>query len=286
MRTSDASPGALELLPRLGYAARGIVYLIVGGLAVAAALGQGGTITDTHGALEKILRQPLGGVLLAILAAGLIGFALWRLAQSLLDADRHGTDAKALLVRAGLFVSAVLHGALALFAIRLILAAGAHSSGDAAARDWTASLMAQPYGRWLVGAVGAAVIGAGLAQIAKGWTADFARRFDMDARDLRWAVPVSRFGLTARGVVFAIIGGFLILAALQADSGQAVGLKGALDALRAQPYGTWLLGLVAAGLFAFGGYSLIESAYRRIACERAFPTGLPPSGLVRAAAPR
>lgn len=274
------------MLPRLGYAARGIVYLIVGGLAVAAALGRGGETTGTHGALEKILQQPLGGLLLAILAAGLVGFAIWRLAQSLLDADRHGTDAKALAIRAGLFVSAVLHGALALFAVRLIFAAGARSSGDAPAQDWTASLMAQPYGRWLVGAVGAAVIAAGIAQMAKGWTADFAKRFDMDARDLRWAVPVSRFGLIARGIVFAIIGGFLIVAALQADSAQVVGLKGALDALRAQPYGAWLLALVAAGLFAFGGYSLIESVYRRIACERAFPTGRPRSGMVRAAAPR
>lgn len=286
MQTSEASSGALELLSRIGYAARGVVYLIVGGLAVAAALGRGGETTDTHGALEKILQQPLGGLLLAILAAGLVGFAIWRLAQSLLDADRHGTDAKALAIRAGLFVSAVLHGALALFAVRLIFAAGARSSGDAPAQDWTASLMAQPYGRWLVGAVGAAVIAAGVAQMVKGWTADFAKRFDMDARDLRWAAPVSRFGLIARGIVFAIIGGFLIVAALQADSEQVVGLKGALDALRAQPYGAWLLALVAAGLFAFGAYNLIESVYRRIACERAFPIGQSQPGMVRAAAPR
>ena len=265
---SDSSEGALRLLPRLGYAARGLVYLVIGGFAVLAAFGSEGRAPDERAALLKILQQPLGDVLLALVALGLIAFALWRLAQSLLDADRHGTSGKALLIRAGLFASAVFSAALAVSAIDLIFRLSPAKSG---AKDWSAWVMAQPFGRPLLGLIGLAVIGAGLATAYKGVRADLEKRFDMDRQDLRWAMPVSRIGLVARGLVFVLGGGFAIAAAIEADPGQAKGLGDALRWLQGQPYGPWLLGSAGIGLLAFGAYGFIEAAYRRIGYSLAFP---------------
>jgi hypothetical protein len=247
-------------LARSGYAARGVVYLVVGGLAVVAALG-GGQTTDSKGALRTILQQPFGEVLLALVALGLVGYAIWRLVQATTDPDGHGTDAKALVIRGGLLVSAITHSLLALFALSLIFGWGSSVGG---ARDWTAWLLQQPFGRWLVGLIGVAVIGAGLAHMIKGYRADFTKYLEMAPATLERSSPICRFGLIARGVVFLIIGGFLVVAAWRFSSGDVVGLQGALQTLQQQPYGWILLAVVALGLCAFGVYSLIEARYRRI----------------------
>jgi hypothetical protein len=254
----------LALLARSGYGARGVVYLIVGGLAVLAAFGQGGQTTDTRGALLTLLGQPFGKVLLALVAVGLIGYALWRLAQALADVDHHGTDGKGLAIRSGLLVSAVTHVLLAFFALSLIFGWGSGGGGDGGTQNWTAWLLQQPFGRWLVGLIGLAVVGAGLAHMIKGYQAKFEQYLQMPAAALERVSPVCRFGLIARGVVFVIIGGFLIVAAVEFNSAEARGLQGALQTLQQQPYGWILLGVVALGLVAFGVYSLIEARYRRI----------------------
>ena len=149
-----ATRNRLELFARLGYAARGAVSLIVGILAMLAAFGRGGEATGSKGALQQLFAQPLGEILLAAVALGLFGFAAWRALQSLLDADGLGTRPKALVVRAGQAVSAMVYIGLGMFALSLLLGWG-HGGGDGeqSARDWTAWLLAQPFGRWLVGAV-------------------------------------------------------------------------------------------------------------------------------------
>jgi uncharacterized membrane protein YidH (DUF202 family) len=251
-----------------------VVYLIVGGLAVLAALGQGGQTTDTQGALTTLLTQPFGKILLAIVAVGLIGYALWRVVQALADVDHHGTDPKGLAIRGGVLVSAVTHTLLAVFALSLIFGWGSSGGGDSGARNWTAWLMQQPFGRWLVGLIGLVIVGAGIAHMIKGYRARFERFLQMDPATLDKVSPVCRFGLIARGVVFVIIGGFLIVAAVEFSSAEARGLQGALETLQQQPYGWILLGIVALGLVAFGVYSLIEAWYRRIdapATGRAIP---------------
>jgi hypothetical protein len=167
----------------------------------------------------------------------------------------------------GLLVSAVTHSLLALFALSLIFGWGSSvgGGGDSGARDWTAWLLLQPFGRWLVALIGVALIGARIAHMIKGYRAEFTKYLQMEPATLEKLSPICRFGLIARGIVFLIIGGFLVVAAWRFSSGDVVGLQGALQTLQRQPYGWILLAVVALGLFAFGVYSLIEARYRRIA---------------------
>lgn len=252
----------LEWLARFGYVARGVIYLIIGGLALTAAVGPGGQTTGSKGALRVVLAQPFGQVLLAVIAAGLVGYAIWRFVQAVWDADGHGRDAKGLAVRAGLLVSSVTHVFLAFLAVSLIL--GWSTGGGKNSQGWTAWLLSLPFGRWAVAILGIIIIGVGLAHMVKAYRAGFEKRFQVDQRKLKWISPVCRFGLASRGVVFTIVGGFFIVAAVKFNSGAARRFQGALDALKQQPYGPWLLGVVALGLFAFGVYSIVQSFYRHI----------------------
>lgn len=258
-----------KALARLGYASRGVVYIIVGALAVLAAWGGGGQTTDTKGALQSLMDEPFGAVLIGVLALGLVAFAVWRAVQAFADADRHGTDGKGLVIRGGMAVSAVTHLLLAIFAASLAFGWGSGDGGDGGTQSSIAKLMEQPFGQWLVGLVGLAVIGAGIAQIVKGVKAKFEKRLDAEESAMRWMRPVCRFGLIARGVVFVIIGGFIGIAAWQSDPGEARGLAGALQTLQSQPYGQVLLGVVALGLIAFGLYCFVEAIYRRIGFNKA-----------------
>jgi hypothetical protein len=263
---SAAQAEKIEIAARAGYAARGVVYLIVGGLAVLAAIGQGGQTTGTQGALTSLLDEAFGQVLLGFVAVGLIGFAIWRLIQAIADPERHGTTAKGLALRAALLISAVTYVGLAIFALSLVFGwgTGMSSGDDQSARDWTAWLMGQPFGPWLVGGIGIIVVLVGLAHGYRAYTGRFKRHLAVPMQTMRWADPVCRFGLVARGVVFVLVGGFLLLAAIQFDPSEAHGLGGALRSLQGQPFGWVLLAVVALGLAAFGIYSLIQAIWRTI----------------------
>jgi hypothetical protein len=269
--TSKSTAGRwIQLLAHLGFAARGVVYLVIGGVAVQAALTRSRNLEDSSGALLLLFRQPLGLFLLAILLIGLAGFVLWRLIQAFRDPENKGTDAKGLIIRAGYLVSAVIHAGLAVEAARLLTGSGTAAGGEQSADHWTAVVMAQPYGFWLVGAAGAAVILVGLREIYHGYTADLPATLDLarmghDAR--RNVVRFARSGMAARGIVFGLIGGFLIHAALQRDPGEAQGLEASLQTLQEQSYGSILLGVVAMGLIAFGIFQLVEARYRIIRPE-------------------
>jgi hypothetical protein len=254
----------LEQFARLGYAARGAVSLLVGSLALLAAFGRGGEATGSKGALLSLLSQPTGKVLLAVVAFGLLGFAVWRFLQAVLDADGRGRSAKALAARMGQGISAGVYVSLALFAASVALAYRGGDDGDQSARDWTAWLLTQPFGRWLVGVVGLAIIGAAAGMAAKAWTASFRQHLDC-GEAASWVVPLGRAGYAARAVVFLVVGGFLMVAAWQSDPSEARGLGGALLALQEQPYGWTLFALVAAGLAAFGLFNFAQARFRRIA---------------------
>jgi len=260
---TTASPW-VEGLARFGYAVRGVLYGTVGLLAVQVALGRGGAATDKSGAITAIGNEPFGQLLLALLVVGLIGYALWGFVRALLDPLGKGSNAKGLAQRAGYFVSGLSYGALVLPTLQLLLGNGGSKGGGS---DWTAKLLAVPWGPWLVGLIGVIGIGGGLGQmyqaVSGGFQKDF-KQWEMSGNTLRWASWVARFGLVARGVIFMMLGFFLIQAARNVDPKQVVGLDGALAKLAHEPAGPLLLGLVALGLVAFGIYSILCARWIRI----------------------
>ncbi|GEP12438.1 DUF1206 domain-containing protein [Methylobacterium gnaphalii] len=254
----------LEMLARAGYGARGIVYCLVGGLAVLAAVGAGGQAGGNKSALATLLNQPFGRLWLGLIAVGLVGFALWRIIEGTTDADRRGSSAKALAQRAGHIISGIVYGGLALTAAQLALGKRGGSGDDNAIHDWTAWLLSKPLGQWLTGLIGLLVIGVGVTFLRKGWKGDVLERLTLPTEVRRWAVPMGRLGFAARGVVFGLVGAFLILAAVHSSSAEVKGLGGALQMLREQTYGWVLLAVTAAGLFAFGVFGLVQARYRHI----------------------
>jgi hypothetical protein len=256
----------LEKMARVGYAMRGVVYLLVAIFALTAAFGGGGEAEGTRGALEQLLGQPFGKVLLVLIGLGMFCFALWRLLEGIYDADNKGTDKEGLTVRTSNIIGGVVAVLLGIFAISLVFGnASAGGSGGGGQQTWVAKLMAQPFGMWLVGIVGVIVIAVGIAQFVKAVREKFRRHLAMPPNVAQKAVPVCKAGIIARGVVFCIIGIFLVVAAYQQDPGEARGLQGALETLREQAYGPWLLGLVALGLVGYAIYNFIEAKYRIIA---------------------
>jgi Domain of Unknown Function (DUF1206) len=256
----------VERLARFGYAAKGVVYIVAGALAVMTAAGVGGELTDARGAMRQIARQPFGRTLLGVVACGLVAYVLWRWVQSITDADRKGRTPKGLALRAAYFGSGTVYAGLALAAARIVF--GADEAGPSATQSWTARLMSLPFGDKLALLAGLSVIGFGLYQCYKGYSAKFRKRLklrDMTERAERWATLAGRLGYAARGVVFCIVGALIVQAARHFNPGHARGLDGALQALARQSFGPFVLGAVAAGLVAYGVFSLVEARYRRIA---------------------
>ncbi|MGH7445682.1 MAG: DUF1206 domain-containing protein [Longimicrobiales bacterium] len=252
----------VERFGRVGFAAKGVVYMLIGGIALKAATGSG-SATDSRGAMRTLVDEPLGQVLLAAIAAGLLCYALWRGYCAL--ADPEDDSAWKRVRNAGI---AAVHAGIALEAARLALSGFAGSGGGSnQARHWSARLLEQPFGAWLLGAVGVGFGVYGLYQIYRGISSrlDKLLRLDGIAADQRRIVRnVARAGLAARGVVFALVGLFLVDAARDYDASQARDLGGAMRELNQQPYGPWLLGIVAVGLFAYGIYELVRARYRII----------------------
>jgi hypothetical protein len=262
----EASPG-LIWLGRCGLAAKGAVYVLIGVAAARAALGTGDQTIDSHGALGRIAEMPFGTWLLGAVALGLVGYTVWRAVQALLDTEHKGSDPKGLCVRGTYLLSAAIYATLTLAAVRLLVGAGGSTNGEGAAQDSTARLLEQPFGPWLVALVGLGLIASAAFQVRRAITGEFRDRLQtssMGAREQTLAVWAGRFGHVARGVTFAIMGLFLVLAAFRQNPGEAKGLAGALNSLADQPYGPVLLGAVACGLALYGVFMFLEARYRRI----------------------
>lgn len=254
-----AQSSGFEWLPRAGFVARGVIYVIVGALAVEVAVGSSGTSASQQGALQTIARQPFGKVLLVAVAIGLAGYSSWRLVRAALG--RGPEDSDSAFDRVAALASGLVYAALCALAIEILLGSGGGSSGTAAGvLGWTG-------GTWLVGIAGIALFGVGLHQGYRGIGKDFlgdskTEEMSPAVRDaMEW---IGTFGYLARMVVFCLVGVFLVKAAVEFDPNNAVGLDGALRKLAQASYGSFLLGLIAAGLIAFGLYSVADARYRRI----------------------
>lgn len=270
-RVTRAARPWIVRLARFGYAAKGVVYVLVGSVAALGAFRlRGEGPTDSRGALTQLVRQPFGRAMLAVVAVGLAGYALWRLTQALKDTEDKGSDWKGLAVRAGYACIGLVYAGLGYSAVKLVFGGDAGKGSDQQSREWTATFFALPFGRLLVGLAGLAVIGFGAWQCYKAFTARFRKKWkqrEMSERSRLLATRAGQIGLTSRGVVFGIIGAFLIQAALHARPDEARGISGALRALEEQSHGPYVLGAVALGLAVYGLYMFVEARYRRMVID-------------------
>jgi uncharacterized protein DUF1206 len=263
--------GALELLARAGFLVKGVIYLVVGALALQVAGKFGGRVTGMRGAFMVVLAQPFGRTLLLVAAVGLFGYATWRIFQGLFDPDRRGHNWRGLAMRVSFVARGVVHAAVGLEAIRLYR--GLSASSGTSERQIASQAFEWPLGDWLVVLAGVGLIGFAVQQVYAAITCRLERALDVAKmrREVgKWAVDLSRFGVAARAIVFALLGWRIITAGWFRDASHVGSLASSLRILAAQPggFGSWLLGLAAAGFIAYGFYQILHVRYLHIRLKR------------------
>jgi hypothetical protein len=258
----EAAP-LVARLTRFGCFAKGLVTIMVGGLALRRALGRGGSITGQEGAIRSILDEPFGIVLLAIIAAGLAGYALWMFVAAFIDPERKGTGFTGIAERVGFFVTGIAYALLAWGTLMLLLGRG----GKGMALDDLAAAVLTPWvGRSLVGLAGATVMVAGVLQLRLGITAGFRDSLRAGSSKAARLVTVisGRLGYMALGVMSLLVGSSLVRVAVEYDPSEAGGWDQALQVLSAVGEGGWLLAAAATGLILYGVFFVLLTRYREV----------------------
>lgn len=265
MMSTRLSQRAFTWIARIGFVGRGVVFLILGGLALAAALSGNSRPVGTAGALNKVTSIPAGSLLALIIALCLLCFAALRVIEAADDVYAYGDDLRGLARRAALGLAGLFYAVVGLAGTSIVLAGRYAPSNDQTVRDWTAWALSMPLGRWLVGVTGAVILSIGIGLAAAGLRGKFKRRLRLWEKGSTLVTLLGAVGFLARSLVFILIGAFLMFAAIQARPDDAQGFGGALNALRGQPYGDILLFAAAAGLVAFGIFGVAEAYYGRAA---------------------
>jgi uncharacterized membrane protein len=259
-RAANSPP--VRALARAGLVARGIIYVLIGWVAILVAVGQSSREADQEGALQLLAGKPYGMVSLWLLGIGFVGYALWRFSEAAFGVTAEGNGAGPRLKS---LLRGLVYAGVAYLTFQVI--SGAHSNEAAKQQDVTASVMHHAGGRWLVGIVGLIVVIAGVALIAQGIRRRFMRYLEtsrMSPRARRIVEWLGVIGTVARGVVSALAGVLVIDAAVTYSPSKAGGVDKALLTLRDQPFGEFLLLLAAVGLIIFGLYGLCEARWRRV----------------------
>ena len=256
---APVAPEWVRPVMRAGYVGRGVVYALVGVLTLFAAW-EGGETEDAQSALTEVRDMPLGPWLIGLVALALLSYALYRAVNGWMDLDRYGSEAKGLFARGAMLVVAAVHVGLAglAAAVALRLTGG---KGETGINRATATIMDWPLGRWLVGGIGLAVVGAGLYYLWKGFSEDYREQI-VETPLTRKLSPVLRFGLIAHGAVIALVGLFFLGAAWNYEPSQAGGLGQAFDAIRDWTAGRLVLALTAIGFVAFAVVCWVYAAHR------------------------
>jgi hypothetical protein len=269
MAVADAKQAAsspwVERLARFGLVAQGISFGLVGVLAIELALGKGGKATDREGALRTIAEGGFGRFAVIVLAIGFGSYAVWRLAQAVLGHEVEEPGGKAKWTkRVTSLGKAAIYGTLCGAAVSILLG---EDGGASKEQEATKGILGWPAGQWIVGAIAVAIGIAALWNLYRGVSGQYKeslKKTQMSSTELRWTTRIAFVGLVARAVVFGLISWFFFKAAADYNAEKARGLDGALRKLADQPYGRWLLGIVAAGLFAYGVFCLIQARYREV----------------------
>lgn len=251
---------AIEWLMRAGYGARGVVYLLIGGIAVFAAIN-GGEAEGSTGALNFLVQQPLGQVMLTIVAIGLFSYTAWRFTDAFMDLENEGDDAEGYASRAGQFMSGVTHAFLGVSAVTILIkGAETDDSGRNTTENWTAMIMSEPFGRTIVAIAGAVTLSVGIYLFIKAWRAKYKEKI-RNTVTTKTLAPMIRFGLVAHGVVLLLVGGLIIGAAITTDPDRAAGLGEALRIMEQQTFGRLILGVIGVGMAGFAVYCGVRSVY-------------------------
>jgi len=265
VKRAAANP-VLELLERLGYAVRGALYAVMGLLAMGIAFGaSGGETTDLSGSLVYLAGNPFGKLVLIVAAVGLGAYSLWGFTRAIYDPLHRGSDASGYAARLGFVSSAVSYAAIVILAVELLAGSGA-PSGDSTQKT-IASVLTHPAGGWLTILIGLIAIAIGLGQFLEAYRATFQEDLkgaEMSGSERRIVLGLGRFGMFARGIVFVVIGWFVVQAGIHHDAGQAQGFGGAFVFLLNQPFGRLLLGVVALGFVALGLHSFACARWIRL----------------------
>jgi hypothetical protein len=247
---------------RVGILAYGITHLLIGWLALQIAFGQGGEQANQNGAFQTIAEQPFGKFLLWVLVIGFVAAALWRLEQAVWGYSYVSDKKKAVRKRAISAAKAVLFAVLAFLAGRTAVGSG----GGDGQQQATAGVLGLPGGQFLVGLAGLIILGVGIYKIVEGWQTKFTEDMDLpsDQKARQVAIRTGQAGYIGRGIATGIVGVLVVLAAVRFNPGEAAGLDAALKTLAQQPFGPYLLILVALGFICFGVFSFFDARYHRV----------------------
>jgi len=265
VKRAAANPG-LELLERLGYVVRGALYAVMGLLALRIAMSKpDGQAVDLTGSVVYLIGNPFGKFVLLLIIVGLAAYSIWGLIRAIFDPLHRGSDPSGLIERLGFVSSAVSYGLIVVFGLKILMGSGGTSTDST--QKTISSILEHPEGGWLTVLIGVVAIGIGLGQWVEAYRAVFKRDLkgaEMSDAQRKVAVALGRFGMFARGVVFLIIGWFIVQAGLHHDPGQVQGFGGAFMFLLAQPFGHLVLGVVALGFIGLGLHSLASARWIRL----------------------
>ena len=265
-----ASNKWVEFLERIGYVARGILYVVMGSLALGLAVGIGGKATDQSGSLATLAGGSFGKLLLVVFVVGLAAYSLWGFVRATFDPLHRGDDPPGIAERLGFAWSGVAYAGLSLFAIELLMGTSRTASQDGTQSTIT-KILANPAGEWAVIGIGLVSIAAGLGELFKAITARFKKdlkREEMSKAEEDFVIGLGRLGHFARGVTFTLVGWFVFQAGMHHDPSKVRGFAGTFEFLLRQPYGHLLLGLVALGFVALGLHSLAAARWMRLLGSR------------------
>lgn len=260
----------VEGLARFGYATRGLIYVVIGLLTTLLAFGYGGKTTDQQGAIAMIGKQVFGRQLLWLVLIGLVCYSLWGLIRAFLNPLHKAHDVKGYAVRVGYFISAVAYATLVLPTYGLI-SGGSQPAQTGVQQDqiqkFVASVLAIPLGKWIVGIIGVIVILVGLYHIIQGFVPVFEKQIklvNLTPVQVKRVNFLGRFGTVSRGIIFSLIGIFLVYAAYMSNSKLAKGFDSAMTSILQQPFGRWFMGIIALGLISLGLYSMCVAIFFRL----------------------